>query len=124
VYGDIDKLNVSQIAEAMQIYYDHVESQVQEYPGGGRAFLPRGTDGRIGSVRSVAWPTPYLTISEILSSTTLPYSGCPSGLQPGSGSYLTGTCGCGLTVPMMNGIPIDTELAITRTRVHLPTNFY
>ncbi len=124
MYGDIDKLNVSQIPEAMQIYYDHVESQVPEYPGGGRAFLARGTDGRIGSVTSFAWPTPYLTISEILSSTTLPYSGCPSGLQPGSGSYLTGTCGCGLTVPMMNGIPIDTELAITRTRVHLPTNFY
>lgn len=108
----------------MNILYTQVNNAVMEYPGGGSAFLARGTDGGIGSITSFAWPTPYIAISGILSSTTLPFGGCPSALQVGSGSYLTATCVCGLTIPMQNGEPINTELGITRTRVHLPSNFY
>lgn len=93
-----------------------------QYVGGGSAFLARGTNGRIGSVTSFAWPTPYLIMSELVLSTALPFSGCPSGLQPQSDA--SSYCVCGIANPTGNGQPLDGQPWITTTSVHLPDSFY
>lgn len=87
-------------------------------------FLARGTDGSIGSATSYGWPTPYILVSAIASSTTVPYSGCPSGLQKVETGVLAGRdCGCAFTKEYVPN-PRAFLPGVSATDVLLPSNFY
>lgn len=127
IYGEIDKVNASQVADATSIYDLYVANMVPQYIGGGSIFLARGTDGAVGPVTSLPWPTPYVAISSVAYARTVPYDGCPSGLQPMPyGPGVTGTCGCALnarTVYSDFAGPFST-LGVSQIEIPLPTNFY
>ena len=125
IYGDIAKLNATQVPEAASIYDNHMAQIVPQYIGGGGIYLARRTDGSIGTT-SLAWPTPYVRISQIAYASTVPHSGCPAGLAPVSEGRLTGTCGCAISSRAgMNGFagPYSKDGYI-KTEIPLPTNFY
>ena len=125
IYGDIAKLNATQVPEAASIYQNHMAQIVPQYIGGGGIYLARGTDGSIGTT-SLAWPTPYVRISQIAYASTVPYSGCPAGLAPVSEGRLTGTCGCAISSRAETNDfagPYSTD-GYVKTEIPLPTNFY
>ena len=127
IYGDIAKLNATQVPEASSIYRNYMAEIVPQYIGGGGIFLARGTEGSIGTT-SLAWPTPYIRISQIAYASTVPYSGCPSGLAPvpSSETRLTGSCGCAIrSYADANDFagPYSTD-GYVKTEIPLPTNFY
>jgi hypothetical protein len=128
IYGDVSTLNVDNIPAAQSIYSKNIKFAIEQYEGGGSVFLARGRDGSIGSMTSYGWPTPYVLISAIAYTTTVPYSGCPSGLQPVSRSVLAGyDCGCILDAgpaALFNGAPVEGIPGLSATEIRLPSNFY
>ncbi len=128
IYGDVSTLNVDNIPAAQSIYSKNIEFAIAQYQGGGSVFLARGRDGSIGSMTSYGWPTPYVLISAVAYTTTVPYSGCPSGLQPVSRSVLAGyDCGCILDAgpaALFNGAPVEGIPGLSATEIRLPSNFY
>jgi hypothetical protein len=124
IYGDINTVNVSSISAAQSIYTNTFLHAVGQYIGGGSIFLARGTDGSIGSATSYGWPTPYILLSAIASSTTVSYSGCPSGLQEVTTNVLAGqSCGCALVDEYFGRTRYPLS-GVSSTEVPLPSNFY
>jgi len=124
IYGDINTVNVSSISAAQSIYTNTFLNAVGQYIGGGSIFLARGTDGSIGSATSYGWPTPYILLSAIASTTTVSYSGCPSGLQEVPTNVLAGqSCGCALAGEFFGRTPTPLS-GVSSTEVPLPSNFY
>ena len=124
IYGDINTVNVSSISAAQSIYINTFLHAVGQYIGGGSIFLARGTDGSIGSATSYGWPTPYILLSAIASTTTVSYSGCPSGLQEVPTNVLAGqSCGCALAGEFFDRTPTPLS-GVSSTEVPLPSNFY
>ena len=125
IYGDIEAVNASQVPAATSIYQYYIFNAVMQYGGGGSIYLARATDGRINSAASYAWPTPYMEISAVAYTTTIPFSDCPSGLQPVTTNILTDYfCGCALDGTNHGINPLETNSGLATTKINLPSNLY
>ena len=122
-YGDISTIKGVKVPEAYSIYMKWVFGQIPEYDGGGSVFLARGTDGGLGSITSIAWPTAYVLISSVAYYTTVRNTYCPSGLQPeGSDGNV---CGCALNGTFTQSTLEDQlDHGINLTYIGLPSLFY